>query len=149
MVQTCAFSGHRVLTDLDTNLLDRVLLNLIKNGCGRFLCGMARGFDMTAAESVIALKKEYPHIELVACIPCEDQSSVMSARDRERYFRILSLCSEKIVLTDRYFNGCMQARDRFMVDNSDLLLCYLRRSYGGTYYTVGYAKKCDKKIIEL
>lgn len=145
---SCAFTGHRYLRDLDYALLDRVVLNLIKNGCSRFLCGMAKGFDMAAAESVIALKKQYP-AELVACIPCENQTDVYSAADKERYGRILKNCSEIIVLSESYSNGCMHMRDRFMVDNSDIVLSYLRRSSGGTYYTVRYAEKSGKKIIGL
>lgn len=145
---TCAFTGHRIVRDLDFGLLDRVILNLVKNGCNRFLCGMARGFDLAAAESVLALKPTYA-VQLVACIPCEEQSQSFSRADGERYSRILSRCSEIIVLADEYYNGCMQVRDRFMVDNADVILSYLRQKSGGTYYTVGYARRLNKKIIEL
>ena len=148
MTISCTLTGHRVLRDLDYALMDRVILNLIKNGCTRFMCGMAMGFDLAAAESIIALKKRYA-VELVACIPCENQSDVLFNSDRIRYSRILENCSEIIVLSENYYNGCMQARDRFMVDNSDIVLCYLRKKSGGTYYTVSYAQDKDKKIIEL
>ena len=144
----CAFTGHRVLKELDYALMDRVIENLIKNGCRRFFCGMAKGFDMAAAESVISLMDRYP-VELVACIPCEGQSDNFSSTDRARYKRILEHCSEIITLSEEYYSGCMQYRDRFMVDNSDTVLCHLRRKSGGTFYTVNYAKKLGKKIIEL
>lgn len=148
MTKTCALTGHRVLRDLDYALMDRVILNLIKNGCTRFLCGMAKGFDLAAAESIIALKCNYD-VQLVACIPCGNQSDTLSRADRVRYERILKNCSEVIVLSETYYNGCMHTRDRFMVDNSDTVLCYLRRKSGGTYYTVTYASGKGKKIIEL
>ena len=41
----------------------------------------------------------------------------------------------------------MYARDRYMVDNSALLLAYDRRHEGGTYYTVTYAVQNNKKIF--
>ena len=145
----CTFTGHRVIKDLDFQLLDRVIENLIKNGCRRFLCGMAKGFDLSAAESVIAFMGNYSGIELVACIPCEGQSDAFSATDKARYARILENCTEVITLSKEYYSGCMHFRDRYMVENSDTVLCYLRRKSGGTYYTVNYAKKLDKKIIEL
>lgn len=144
----CTFTGHRQLRDLDYALMDRVILNLVKNGCTRFYCGMAQGFDLAAAESVLGIGKDYP-AELVACIPCESQKDTFSAADRARYERILKSCSEVIVLSDFYYKGCMQARDRFMVDNSDVVLCYLRQKSGGTYYTVNYARKLGKKVIEI
>lgn len=148
-MRACCFTGHRVLSDLDAALLDRVILNLIKNGCKRFLCGMAKGFDTVAAESVISLKKIYPDVELVSCIPCGNQTDSYSGTDKKRYGRILSFCSEIIVLSENYYSGCMHVRDRFMVDNSEIVLCYLRKKTGGTYYTVKYAEKCGRKIIEL
>lgn len=147
-MSTCTFTGHRQLNDLDYALMDRVILNLVKNGCNRFFCGMAKGFDLAAAESLIEIKRDYP-AEIVACIPCERQSDGYTAADRARYDRILKNCSEIIVLSDNYYNGCMQVRDRFMVDNSDVVLCYLRKKSGGTYYTVNYASKLGKKIIEI
>lgn len=148
-MSVCAFTGHRVLVDLDVALMDRVIRNLIKSGCKRFLCGMAQGFDLAAAESVLAFRRQFPEIELVACVPCEGQSSYFSATDKERYDRVLKNSSEVIMLAGKYYQGCMQARDRFMVDNCDLVVCYLRKSSGGTYYTVRYATALGKKIIEL
>ena len=145
----CTFTGHRVLRDLDFALMDRVIENLIKNGCRRFLCGMAMGFDLAAAESVISLMEVYPDLELVACIPCEGQSHTFSPADKARYGRVLERCSEVVTLSKEYYSGCMQFRDRYMVDNSDTVLCYLRRKSGGTFYTVNYAKKQNRKIIEL
>ncbi len=148
-MKTCCFTGHRILTDLDAALLDRVVTDLIKNGCGRFLCGMAKGFDIAAAESVIALKKVYPNVELIACVPCGEQSFNYSSSDRWRYNRIISFCSEVITLSESYYNGCMHVRDRFMVDNSDVVLSYLREKSGGTFYTVKYAESSGKKVIKL
>lgn len=145
---SCTLTGHRQIKDLDYALVDRVILNLVKNGCTRFFCGMARGFDLAAAESVIEVMRVYP-VELVACIPCESQTDSYSAADKARYGRILKKCSEILVLSENYYKGCMHARDRFMVDNSDIVLCYLRHKSGGTYYTVNYANKTRKKIIEL
>lgn len=138
-----------MLTDLDVALLDRVIKNLIKNGVTKFLCGMAQGFDLTAAESVLALKVEYPSVELVACIPCEGQSRYFSTADKARYERVLANCSQVIVLAESYYPGCMHVRDRYMVDNCDVVVSYLRKKTGGTYYTVKYARSQGKKVIEL
>lgn len=149
MYTNCAFTGHRVLdSQFDCKLLDRVILNLIKSGARNFYCGMATGFDIEAAEIVMRYKKNYD-IKLCACIPCEEQSKYYSSRDKRRYEQILSVCDEKIVFSSKYVAGCMQERDRFLVDNCDVLICFLRKNKGGTYYTVKYAKSLDKKIIEL
>ncbi len=148
MYLNCAFSGHRYGSDFSQTLLDRIILNLIKSGTQNFYCGMAQGFDLTAAESVISLKKDYP-IKLFACIPCAEQSDSFSRADKIRYERILENCDGKIVLSPSYFKGCMHLRDRFLIDNCNVLVCFLRRKSGGTYYTVNYAKKCGVPVIEL
>ncbi|MDE7439833.1 MAG: SLOG family protein [Clostridia bacterium] len=149
-MSVCAFTGHRNLTntDFDELLLERVVENLVKTGTKRFLCGMAVGFDMKAAQAVISLKEKY-EIELVACLPCANQSERFSAKSKQLYEQLLSKCDEVSVLEPVYVSGCMHKRDRYLVDNSDILVSFLRKSSGGTHYTVNYAKKKDKKIIEL
>lgn len=147
--KTCAFTGHRIVPrNFDCNLLDRVVYNLIINGYDRFLCGMAKGFDQLAAESVINYKRKF-EVGLVACIPCESQSGYFSANALSRYQNILNFCDEKIVLSEEYYDGCMQCRDRYLVDNCDVLVSFLRRNRGGTFYTVNYARSKGVKIIEL
>lgn len=149
MMENCAFSGHRYgISGLDLNLLDRVILNLIKGGAKNFYCGMAVGFDMVAAECVVKYKKDFD-VRLYACIPCDNQSEKFSQKDKRRYGFILENCDGEIILSREYFKGCMQQRDRFLVDNCDVLICFLRKERGGTYYTVNYAKSKNKKIIEI
>lgn len=146
--RVCAFTGHRNASGLDYNLLDKVIYDLIKTGTKKFISGMALGFDIAAAQSVLAYKKEYD-ISLVACIPCGNQSARFKEKDKILYNSVLGKCDEVITLSSEYYKGCMQERDRFMVDNCDIVVCYLRRNFGGTFYTVNYARKKGKKIIEL
>ena len=149
MYLRCAFSGHRNLNGggLDFSLLDRVVCDLIKTGTTEFYCGMALGFDTAAAESVLAQKTE--DVKLIACLPCANQTETFSESATRRYQSVLARCDKVITLSPEYYSGCMHARDRFMVDNCDVLVCFLRKQSGGTFYTVNYAKKCGKKIIEL
>ena len=80
-------------------------------------------------------------IKLVACIPCYGQEKNFSEKDKTRYVRILKKADEKIVLSDTYFKGCMQNRDRYMADRADILLTYCKKEVGGTAFTVKYYKK--------
>ena len=150
MIKSCAFTGHRNLngTDFDASLLDRIVLDLIKTGTKRFYCGMALGFDLQAAHSVLIYKKKYD-IQLIACLPCANQSDTFPPSDKKIYDDILKKCDEKIVLSSEYYNGCMHYRDRYMVDKCNVLVTYQRRKSGGTSYTVNYAKAKGVNIIEL
>ena len=55
---------------------------------------------------------------------------------------------EIIVLSEEYTPYCMLKRNRFIVDNSSVLLAYLKEEKGGTKYTVDYAEKKDLKLKE-
>ena len=146
--RACAFTGHRIVSyDFDLSLLKRVVGGLVKRGIDTFYCGMAKGFDLFAAE--VALSFAGKGVKLVACIPYEGQCGSFSASDRERYNNILGYCSERIVFSKEYNRYCMHSRDRFMVDCCGTVVCYLRKERGGTYYTVSYARARGRHTIEL
>ena len=61
--------------------------------------------------------------------------------------RTASACDESVVLHERYVDGCMFERNRYMVDHADMLYACLERPTGGTLYTVNYAKRKHKRIV--
>ena len=145
----CAFTGHRQLAaSFNGALFRRALVNLIEIcGADTFFDGMARGFDLLAATEIIDLKSQYK-IKLVACVPFGGQIQTMRPEDREIYEMVIENCDDVNVLSADYYPGCMYARNRFMVDNADVVFAHFSGgSKGGTYYTVSYAKKCGKRII--
>lgn len=131
-------------------LLNRIreqVIKLIKDGAELFISGMALGCDTYCAEIVLDLKKQYPNINLFAAIPCADQTAFWNKEQQDRYNKILEQCSEKKVLADRYYSGCMQKRNCFMVDNCDILLAIYDGKSGGTKNAVKYASDVGRKMI--
>ncbi len=148
--KACAFTGHReILDEIDLEALAATIKGFIKEGKNIFLCGMAMGFDLIAADVVLSLKKDFPGIRLIACVPCPFQQKNFPAEERKKYERILPLCDEVKRLSKTYFKGCMLARDRFMVDNSSVLIAYGRKNEGGTFYTLNYALSKRKRIYMI
>ena len=144
--KTCAFTGHRELDgDFSKSDLKKSILACMEMGVTTFFSGMAMGFDMLAAELVIELKKKFPSVKLVACVPCHEQEKYYSDKDKQRYVKLLKNADEVVVLSDHYFQGCMQKRDRYMADRADLLIAYCRKTTGGTAYTVNYFKKAKSE----
>lgn len=143
----CAFTGHREMDkNFDGELFERALEGLISRGCNVFYDGMARGFDLYAAKKIIDLKKNYD-IKLVACIPYGGQIDSMREDDRRAYESILKDCDDIKVLSANYYPGCMYARNRYMVDNADIVFAHFKGGKGGTYYTVSYAKKSGRQLV--
>ena len=140
--KACAFTGHRELgEDFSARKLKKQIKQLMESGVTTFFNGVAVGFDLLSAEYVLELKKKFPDVKLIACVPCYGQEKNYSEQDKERYARIIKEADEVVTLAEYYFRGCMQKRDRYMVDNADLLICYCRKSTGGTAYTVRYFEK--------
>ncbi len=141
-LKSCAFTGHRKLEeDFSEKKLKKLVKALVKEGVETFYCGMAAGFDLCAAEAVLAEKKKKPNVKLIACIPCYDQDKSYSETDKKRYVEILQKADEKVQLFERYFNGCMLVRNRYMADRADILVAYLKKALGGTAYTVKYYRE--------
>lgn len=152
--KVACFSGHRKLPQDCTELqasLEKAIISLIEQGVVFFGCGAALGFDQLAAETVLKLKEDYPHIRLIMVLPCppEEQSLKWNDQQKKRYYELLDKADKVRVLSLRYTNSCMLDRNRHMVDNSAYIICYLRERRGGTYYTVSYAERQGLKILRL
>lgn len=148
----CAFTGHRQLgADFSARRLKEAIVAQIESGVEIFLSGMAIGFDLLAAETVLSLKENYPHIKLVACIPCYGQEKYFSQEDKERYVEACAKSDEKILLSQNYYRGCMQKRDRYMAERADVMIAYCKKSEGGTAYTVRYFRSIhpENEIVFL
>lgn len=142
----CALTGHRDLPEnFDVNKVYDALETLIREGYTSFLCGMARGFDLLALQCLADLKQRY-HVRIEACIPYAGHGNGLPPEERKKHHELLTWCDEHTVLAPAYYNGCMLARDRYMVDKCDVVLAYCTRDMGGTAYTVKYARTKGKEV---
>lgn len=148
------FSGHREIPEREKNALaarlDAALLRLIEGGYSHFYAGGAIGFDTMAAEAVLALRAQHPHIRLHLVLPCRGQENRWSADNRRTYKRIRDAADEVLYTSPvGYTPGCMQQRDRCLVERCCVCLCYLTRPAGGTAYTVAYARRRGLSVLNL
>lgn len=149
---TVCFTGHRAISPTDTQLVTQLydLLEAVyAQGFRDFLCGGALGFDLLAAEQVVRLRDKYADVRLIFCLPCADQSAKWNRADCSRYERLLYLSDETRVLSPRYYEGCMQARNAYMVDRSYLCIACMIRLRGGTLSTVRYAISQDVPVVNI
>jgi len=150
--KTCCFTGHREISDNEDKLrllLKQVLVDLINSGIKYFGSGGARGFDTLAAQTVIELKSTFPHIKLILVLPCRCQSKGWNHNDILIYEHIKKHADKIKTLSEHYYDGCMFARNRHLVNCSSVCVCYKRKAHGGTAYTVRYAIQHGLRIIEL
>lgn len=150
---SCCFTGHRdippeILPALAAKL-EAVLRKLITGGTRTFYAGGALGFDTLAAETVLCLRDEFPQIRLILALPCREQTRGWPVASVEQYKRILHRADAVIYTSEHYTHGCMQRRNRFMVDQSAVCVAYCTRATGGSAYTLQYARKFGLRILLL
>ena len=150
---TCCFSGHRRIPNEDLLIIKQKLMgaitSAIKDGYIFFGAGGALGFDTLAAQTVLELKKQYAHIRLILVLPCLSQARYWREQDISEY-ELIKRSADKVVYTSQeYSYDCMHKRNRHLVENSSLCICYLKEQSGGTAYTVKYAESRGLNIINV
>lgn len=149
---SCCFTGHRPdKLPWGTNERDEGCVRLkarlqqaveeaYNSGMRHFICGMAKGADLYFAEAVLHLRSTREGVTLEAARPCQSQAYGWSAADQRRYQAILEQCNYETLVQHSYDRGCMQRRNRYMVDHSGLVIAvYNGEPKGGTAQTLAYA----------
>jgi uncharacterized phage-like protein YoqJ len=121
----------------------------MEKGVTHFISGMALGVDQICAEVVLELKARHPEITLECAFPCETQAVRWSESQRERYYRIAEQCDKETMLQHHYDKDCMQKRNRYMVDSSDIIIAVWNGKPSGTGNTVRYAQEQEKTVIVI
>lgn len=152
-MRACCFTGHRDISSAEQRRLIPQLTDEIEKqiakGVTVFHNGGALGFDMLAALCVLGLRNKYSAIKLYIDVPHSGQADRWSEDKRRVYESILERADCVTVLSKNYYSGCMYARNRHMVDQSESVIAYVRHTRGGAYYTVSYAEEQEKEVIYL
>ncbi len=159
--RTCSFTGHRPeklpwgrdetsprCAELKRKLADAVE-TAYEEGMRHFICGMARGCDFYFAEAVLDLRRRRPGVTLEAAVPCLSQSEGWSRADRERWRDLLARCDYETLIQEAYTPGCMQRRNRYMVDHSALMIAVYDGTAGGTRRTLEYALRQKVPFVDI
>ncbi len=144
-----AFTGHRTYRHEADDLLRRTVTMLYATGIRTFLSGMAVGFDLAAAETVLNCKATHADIRLVAVVPFRGQQFRFSDYDRARFERILADADETILLSESYSRGSYTIRNNYLIAHAATLITWYDGSTGGTRYTVERALAQNRKLIHL
>ena len=151
----CAFSGYRPqkmpfgFNESDPRCVEfkarlrEAIEGLIGEGYAHFISGGALGMDMYAAVAVLELRRRYPWIILEMVSPFDAQSAKWDSPCRKRHARLFAQADMVTVISHEYTRSCMFARNRYLVNNADLLLAAWDGQPGGTAMTVQYARSLD------
>ena len=158
---TCCFTGHRPsklpwgkneedprCIALKGRIQDAVDC-AYEEGFRHFICGMALGCDFYFAEAVLDLKARYSDVTLEAAIPCPTQADHWEEQDQQRYRALVAACDYETMVQHQYGPGCMQRRNRYMVDHSALVIAVYDDMPGGTRQTLEYALRRGLSFVDI
>lgn len=140
----CSFFGHK---DAPQSLYSKIRENIehliTQRNADSFMVGNQGRFDVMVLKALRELKQEYPHIcynVVLAYMPTQKL-------EYELYDPLETFLPEGIETVLKRF--AISWRNKWMVRESDLILCYISHSWGGAAQFVEHAKRQGKEVINL
>ncbi len=149
---TVSLFGHRIIEDYNAveSKLYELLRIVMQNGSREieFLVGRNGDFDLMAASVIRKLKKETgnENVFLTLVLPYETAELRNNTESFESYYDSIEICEAS---ADQNFKYAIVARNRDMIDRSDMVVVYIKNESGGAYQSLKYAEKNQKRIINL
>ena len=144
--------GHRIIEDhitVESKLYELLRIVIQKeNGEVEFLVGRNGDFDLMAASVIRKLKKETgkDNVFLTLVLPYQTAELRDNTEAFESYYDSIEICEAS---ADCNFKYAIVARNRDMIDRSDMVVVYVKNESGGAYQALKYAEKNQKRIINL
>ncbi len=140
-MSVCSFFGHQECPGSIDSKLNDVLIDLIENhAVYMFYVGNQGAFDALVHSILRKLQQKYPHIScavVLAYLPTKqygiDYSDTMLPEGIE-------------TVPKRFAIAC---RNRWMVEQSDIVVTYVTHGWGGAAQFAQLAKQKKKKVINI
>ena len=137
----CTFFGHSECYSLDAEVLYNAIEDLICQGVTEFLVGHQGQFDAMVRHCLRALQKRYLHIRysvVLAYLPTE--KSLWEDMSDTMYPEGIEGVHPKFAI---------ERRNLYLIDEADMCLCYINRTFGGAYKFARIAKRKGLTMINL
>ena len=141
------FCGHSncLFGDEEKEKLKQLLIKEIrKNPTCKFYLGGYGDFDSLCLRTLRELKTDFPDIELLFITPYLDKNYSKLELAKYYYDDVIFPPIENV---PRKF--AILKRNEWMVDSADLVIAYVKYSWGGAAKTVEYAKRKKVPIINI
>lgn len=138
---TVAFFGHSDATSEILPRLTALAEDLILNhGATTLYVGNHGNFDVMTAALFRTLRERYPHLRCYvvrAYLPSEGEQA---SSDETLYPEGLETVPQRFAISHR---------NRWMVEHSDEVVCYVTHPWGGAHTAMEYARRKKKTIYML
>lgn len=148
MRKACSGFGHREVFQNIDNKLDEYICESVKMGCTVFYTGAMGDFDTKFSSAVRRAKRQYKNIDIK--LICVKPYLTKELNDNKEYYYYMYddiLIPEE--LAEIHYKSKITKRNEWIIDNSDIVISYITRDYGGAFTAVKYAEKNNKKIFKI
>ena len=145
MTACCGF-GHRDVLEKIDDAVYAAVLKAAERGCDIFYTGAMGEFDSLFSSAVRKVKKTYPEIKLICVKPYFTNDLNINGEYYAALYDDVIIPDE---LADIHPKAAIKYRNRWIIDHSDIILIYTKRSCGGAYEARRYAERIGKKIVNF
>ena len=125
------FCGHRdcFLEEKEIMKLEKIIESIIKSATNiEFYLGGYGSFDNICLSLLKKLKEEYNNFEIIFVTPYLENNYISNRVEMKNYDKTLYPPIEN---TPKKF--AIEKRNFYMVDNANVLICYVEHKFGGAY----------------
>ena len=130
--------------DIKKQLKNILLDEIIKNPTSKFYLGGYGDFDGLCLRTLRELKHDFPTIEILFITPYLDKNYSKLELAKYYYDNVIFPPIESV---PRKF--AILKRNEWMVEQADLVIAYVKYSWGGAAKALEYAKRKKKRIINI
>ena len=152
MVKTCCITGHRDMSEEQTEKIRSVLkektIKALDDGFVKFMSSFTGNVDRAFAEIVLKMKKDHPEIQMSAVIPYRNKLNRMN--EQEDIKALLDSCDDITVLKEDYQPNIYVERNRYLAEHSDrAIIVYDGREKGATVNMIRQIHRRHKEMQEI
>ena len=148
---TVSFFGHRVIEDplrIEQHLEKLIHKFLKEKEYVEFLVGQDGEFDQIVSSTIRRCKRTVrgdnsAHVWMLPYPTADFRDNEDAYRE---YYDEIEICEAS---AGGHFKGAYQARNRAMIERSNLVVCCIQHQSGGAWQTMKYAKKQRKTCINI
>ena len=138
----CTFFGHSECCGLDAAVLRNAIEALINQGVTGFLVGNQGQFDGMVLSCLHGLSKDHPEIQYSVAL-----AYLPTRKEDFDIYHGHSFYPEGLEIGPAKF--AIERRNRYLINASDICLCYVNHTFGGAYKFARLAKRKGLQVINI
>ena len=148
---TCTFAGHREVYQGGVGAnIDAAIEKIIDQGDDsfNFLVGGMGEFDGLCSGAVRGAKRRHPEKQITLSLVLPYLTHGIN-ENKEYYSLFYDEIIVPMELAGIHYKEAITARNCWLIDQSDYLIAFVMRDFGGAYSTLKYAEKKNLEIINI